>query len=885
MEGSLVNAQEDDEIKILLLQSYDTLYPWSNDVMEGIQEILDEELSDYQMKIEYMDTKYLSYNESFTNIYADYLAYKYPKDYFDLIISVDDNALNFLYNYQPSLFIQVPVFFCGVNNFTIIEALDRNYFTGVGEYFSYNETLTLMIDLHPKTKEIFIIGDNYTVSSQNHFEKIKTIAPNFPNIQFSYLTNEYSLTEMKLRLSTLDETQLAFFTTYLKDKTTYYPHPSLLIQLANASSRPIYDLNSCNLGTGIIGGKLIDGKVHGETIARLVIEYIVEGTPVANIQINFSSENLYFFDYKVCKKYGIDIKDLPEGSQIINLPDSIFKKYSSIVISALMIFLILIFGIVFSQLQIIQRKKIELQLRESEDDFRRLAQLTGDLIWRADKNGNLKFISNKLNEILGYMPEQLIGKPLIALLTLGQEEITIKKIDDFYNHPKSINSLITTNRNINTGKIVIFKSNGEPIFDKRKELIGYHGVSRDISILKETQEKLLHSQKMEAIGRLSGGIAHDFNNLLTVINGLSNVMLMDLPESDDNREYIEEILKSGERAAILTQKLLLFSRKQISQPKVTDLNLLIKNMKSLLERIIGENITLVTNLPDKEAYSKIDPNQFEQVIMNLAINARDAMPRGGKITIFTENITIDKNSHLNSHLKEDSYVKLSISDTGTGMNEDILSHLFEPFFTTKPQGKGTGLGLSIVYGIIQNFKGYIEFNSVVNQGSDFIIYLPLLAQDLQEKIVNAIIPNVDIIPKNPQKIANSNGDDLKGSSTILVVEDEEILRKFIISILSSAGYFSINASNPKNAIDICKNYPNDIDLVVSDVVMPDIDGVELEKILRSIRPNLKTLFISGYTENQEIFQGVTKNDINFLPKPFTANQILQKIKEILSEGT
>jgi two-component system, cell cycle sensor histidine kinase and response regulator CckA len=381
----------------------------------------------------------------------------------------------------------------------------------------------------------------------------------------------------------------------------------------------------------------------------------------------------------------------------------------------------------------------------------------------------------------------------------------------------------------------------------------------------EQGEQLRQSQKLEGIGRLAGGIAHDFNNLLTAINGYSDLMLRRLCEGDPLRRNAEEIRKAGERAASLTRQLLAFSRKQVLQPLVLDLNAVVADMDKLLRRLIGEDIDLVTSLEPKLGRVKADPGQIEQVVMNLAVNARDAMPRGGHLTIETRNVYLDKtyaHSHVSVH--PGRYVMLAVSDTGIGIDAKIREHIFEPFFTTKEAGKGTGLGLSMVYGIVKQSGGNIWVYSEPGHGTAFKIYLPQIEEEASTE--SSVIASEVV----------------RGTETILLVEDEERLRELIREILEMEGYTVLAASNGHEALSICEQHEGTIDLLITDVVMPEMSGRELAESLEHNCSDVKVLFMSGYTDDAIVRHGVLEASAFFLQKPFTPDALSRKVREVLN---
>ncbi|MBC2694978.1 MAG: response regulator [Desulfobacteraceae bacterium] len=389
---------------------------------------------------------------------------------------------------------------------------------------------------------------------------------------------------------------------------------------------------------------------------------------------------------------------------------------------------------------------------------------------------------------------------------------------------------------------------------------------RDITEHKKLEIQLRQSQKMEAIGILAGGVAHDFNNLLTVIIGNAHLALMNIIKDESLRKEIEEIKKAGDKAVSLTRQLLAFSRKQLVQPNILDINELLTDMEKMLGRLIGEDIELLT-IPAPALWRvEIDPGQIEQVIMNLAINAKDAMPKGGNLTIGTANSDLNENYFREYGIegkKSGHYVMLAVSDTGSGMDKKTREHIFEPFFTTKEVGKGTGLGLSTVYGIIKQNNGFIWVYSEPGKGTTFKVYLP--------KVKNA----------NPKEKKQTPVDNPGGSETVLIVEDDDNLRKFAQKALRQHGYKLLVAENGEDALKVCKEYDGQIDLMITDVVMPKMSGREVADRLQPFYPQMKVIYMSGYTDNAIVHHGVLEPGLNFLEKPFTPKGLARKVRETL----
>lgn len=415
------------------------------------------------------------------------------------------------------------------------------------------------------------------------------------------------------------------------------------------------------------------------------------------------------------------------------------------------------------------------------------------------------------------------------------------------------------------GKYRWVRSELKPLRDQRKLPFEIVGSWSDITVRKQLEEQYRQAQKMEAFGQLAGGVAHDFNNVLTVITGYSEMLLSGAVPAEKHQDLIREIRKAGNRAASLTRQLLAFSRKQVLQPVELDLNTVVGEAERMLGRLIGEDIDLATALDPDLGRIKADPGQIEQVIMNLVVNARDAMPTGGHLTIETRNVALDQSyAQKHAEVQPGEYVMLAVTDSGCGMDEATKSKIFEPFFTTKEVGKGTGLGLATVHGIVKQSSGSIEVYSEAGQGTTFKIYLPRLKGPISSR---QSLPGLMLMPR--------------GTETILLAEDEEGVRKIVRHTLESNGYTVLEASSGDEAAQLCQQHPSPIHLLMTDVVMPQMSGRQLANLVVGMRPTMKVLYLSGYTDDAVVRHGVLQAGMAFLQKPFTPLVLARKVREVL----
>ena len=515
-----------------------------------------------------------------------------------------------------------------------------------------------------------------------------------------------------------------------------------------------------------------------------------------------------------------------------------------------------------------ERQKAEQAQAEAEAKYRTLVEQVNAITYIAEIGiqGEWYYVSPQVESILGYTQEEWLAESRNWAKLIHPDDLpTVSQAEEASRQGEPFQAEFRLRRKdgrevwLNDTAVVVKGNNAHPIME---------GIMVDITERKLLETQLQQSRKMEAVGRLAGGIAHDFNNLLTIITGYTDLALSRPAVPLELRSDIERIENAAGRAAALVRQLLAFSRKQVLQPKTLDLNAIVENMDKLLRRLIDDNIEMSTKVKRDLGMVKADPAQIEQVIMNLVVNARDAMPNGGKLVLETSNANLDA-MYVMEHtsVKPGRYVMLAVSDTGVGMDAETVAHIFEPFYTTKESGGGTGLGLSTVYGIVKQSGGYVWVYSEPGKGSTFKVYLPRVEAEAEEPA--------------PRKVLLGEE---RGSETVLVVEDEEAVRDLVRTILVGQGYEVIVARDPRHAEEIARKFPRDIHLLLTDVVMPGTSGRELAARIMTNRPGIHVLYMSGYTENVVTSGGLLEEGLAFLQKPFSPAALVQRIREVLTHA-
>ena len=862
----LLSAGQSGEKKwVLILNSYHRGFTWTDHQVEGIMGMLAQYLPELELQVEYMNWKHFPTPENLQRLQQLY-QYRFARQNFEVVICTDNAALDFAAKHYAALFPRAALVFCGINGFKEEMIADCPRATGVVEDVDPVGTIDLALKLQPATKTVVVISDA-TESALGTNEKIKENISHFATrVAIRFLVG-LSMAEVLEQVEQLPPDCIILMSNLNRDRLgQVYSHEQAISLIRSRSRVPIYGLWSFVLGKGIVGGNLLSGQVQGEYAARFAVR-ILQGEDPGKMPVVRTSPCVPMFDYQQMQTFGLQASLLPPGSLVINQPSSLYQAYRTLIWSGSAVILGLSFLVLVLLVNIGKRRRAEQALQESEKRYRSLVDNLPMGVWRAPPDLDGKF---------------LMGNPAIAHMfgCASTGEFMNTPASEFCIHPEEHEDLVNTLRTRGkvAGRELQLKRKDGALFwgsitanmvkNEQGEALFIDGLFEDITLRRLLEEQLAHSQRMEAVGLLAGGVAHDFNNLLTAIIGHSEIMLLELRPGAPLSENVREIVKAAERGNSLTRQLLAFGRRQILQPWVVNLNSTMADMNKMLQRLIGEDIELATVLDPDLGLVRVDPGQIEQIIMNLALNARDAMPKGGKLTLETANVFLDEH-YAQTHLevKPGLYVMLAVSDNGMGMDSETQARIFEPFFTTKGKGKGTGLGLATVYGIVKQSGGHIWLYSEIGKGTTFKIYLPR-AEEVSE-------PSLRTAP-----VISS----LQGEEAILVVEDDESLRGVIANLLERYGYTMLEAANGEEALAAGANREEPIHLLLTDVVMPRMSGRELAEGLAQLHPETKVLYMSGYTDNAIVHHGVLDSGLHFIQKPFKLLTLLQKVREVLAAG-
>jgi len=846
---------------VLILNSYHQGYKWTDDITRGIRSTLAEAYPEANVYIEFMDTKrHFSdwYLEKLFEIYE----YRYRHVALDVIISSDDNAFNFLRQNRDELFPGVPIVFCGVNYFDLPDNVKTGGFTGVNESADIGKGVELLLSLHPETKKIYFINDTTTTGKKVHGELLKVIDRFRYDASF-VLIEEMTMADVRDLMSHLGEGEIVFYTLFLKDGIgQFYEYDESVALIAEVSAVPMYGTWDFSLGYGIVGGMLTSGYFQGETAARLALR-ILRGENVNDVPIVAKSPNKYMFDYRQVQRFNISLSHLPDDSIFINKPVTFYSRYRYYVWGTVVAFLILSLIIALLGAVILTRRRSEAVLRREKERFRIMVESLPVGVAIIGENGVMKYVNQTCSRLLGY-----------SLTDIPDIDTWFEKAYPDPNYRKTVQAAwysVTGNDALQDRKEGIQRNFTVTCQDGTKKEIYFRRVTLeggdsfavldDLSNIRALEERLALAKRMEAIGTLAGGIAHSFNNLLMGIQGNASLALIESPSDSPLAEKLKEIECSVKEGAALTRQLLGFAEAGKYDVRPTDINALISYNVSVFSRTKKE-VEISEDYDPDLWMADVDRVQMEEVILNLFVNAWRAMPQGGALFIRTVNEILGQDRVSPYGLAPGRYIKISIADTGIGMDDETREQIFNPFFTTKEwRGRDAGLGMAAVYGIVKNHNGFVDVFSEEGMGSTFEVFLPVSKESAAVDEVH--VSNIKM-----------------GNETILIVDDEDAVADIMQKMLERLGYRTIVAREGKKAIDIYQTRSDDIDGVVLDMIMPGMSGKEVYERLHAINPDLPVVLISGYSEDLVAAEILTSGGA-FVQKPVTISDLSHAIRTVL----
>jgi PAS domain S-box-containing protein len=867
-------ASSGETKSVLVLYSYNYSQPAQRLIAEGLEAARKKNFQNSDATLhEYLDISPEKSPEQKDHL-KRLLLNKYEGRRFDLIITVFDGALRFLMDEGKGLSPESPCL--------ALYAQERKELERGGKkvvqsplYYDIQGTLELGLKLFPRTARIvFVTGTGKTDLA---FEKKARL--DFGSwerkLSFEY-TGGRSVEALLKQVSHLAEGTLVIYGRVESDITgkTYNPR-EVAVDLARASSVPVFCLATSQLDTGVVGGSMVD--VEG--LSAMLGSALASLGRSAPLTIEPASQFVRpMINWDQISRWNVRESLIPCNALVKGRPKTLWSLYRGTVVTAVVLLAVLT-GLTLSlSLENRRRKKAETEAWESEEKYRVLTESMKDVVWALDVDSmTFRYVSPSVLQLRGFTAEEVMAHTLDVVLKKEDRMILknriLKRRDEFLTTGEKTGHFFTDEleQPCKDGSAIWVEVISRFCRNEKNGRVELRGVTRDISGRKKAeserehlQEQLVQSRKMESVGRLAGGVAHDFNNMLNVIFGHSDIAMEDLDEKHPVYEDLLAIRKAAEHSADLTRQLLAFARKQTVAPMVIDLNDTVEGMLRMLCRLIGEDIDL-SWMPGKTLWSvNMDPSQVDQILVNLCVNARDAIKGVGKITIETANAVVDV-GYCESHLDSapGSYVVLMVSDNGCGMDKPTQERIFEPFFTTKALGHGTGLGLATVYGIVKQNGGFINVYSEPGEGTTFKIFLPRHAQKAE------MVRRYD----SERKI-------LAGNETILVVEDEPLILKVATVILKNLGYTVLSATTPVEALGLAEQHGDEIHLLVTDVIMPEMNGRELSEKIMNLYPDIRCLFMSGYTANVIAHHGVLDRGVNFIQKPFSKTSLAAKVRDV-----
>ncbi|HOW97381.1 MAG TPA: PAS domain S-box protein [Kiritimatiellia bacterium] len=866
--------------KVLVLCSYHYGMRWTDSICAGIRSVFDDPQGKWHvLQYEFMDAKRISSPEYFEEL-ARLFAMKFKPREFDVIIASDDDALSFLLQYRERLFESTPVVFCGVNYFQPEMLANQSDITGVVESFDLVATLDAALMLHPNAKLVYVVNDQSSTGRANN-RRIEDVMPRYAERAHFRFTGPASMAELLEEIRGLPDNAVILLMTFNRDRLgEVFRYRDAARLVTGATPLPVYGVWAFYLGDGIVGGMLTRGETHGRAAAEMAMR-ILGGERAESIPVILQCPNQYMFDYNQLRRLGINVSKLPPGSLVIHKPEPMYrfrKQTVWLVVSALAVLGLLVLA---HAINVNKRLQAQHALQEANEKVRResadrrqaeqererlaaaVAQMSDGVII-SDSQGVICYVNPALERMTGYQSAELLGQSA-RIFGRPEDVRQVRQVLEALRHSENWRGRMRTRRKDGTLRdedVLIC-----PVKDSAGRVGHYLAIRRDVTESVALQNQLMETQKIETVGEIAGGIAHDFNNMLTVILTSAQFLADGVAGDPKLRKDAGEIVRTAKRASELARELLTFCRKQPLELKARNVNEIVFGLEAMFHHILGERVRLVLDLTREACIAQVDKGRLEQALANLVMNARDAIPAQGVVTLRTALARVEDEpaaEFLEPPMDAAGrFVRISVQDTGTGIPENIRQRIFEPLFTTKPAEQGTGLGLSVVYGIIKQHGGRLALATQVGRGSTFKIYLPA-----------AYIPPANLAATGAIAPVPS------GRESILLVEDERSVRDVIARIMTHLGYKVTAADCAESALELMDRTTGPLDLLFTDIVMPGMDGVSLAREVLRRRPGLRIVFASGYSQ-EHLSKDPKFACIPLLKKPFEAGDLARLIRRVL----
>lgn len=849
---------------VLILHSYHQGMLWPESISRGLESEIPYDPSRI-IHVEYMDTKRHP-SEEHQEALREFYRKKYAKLKISVIISSDDNAFHFALKHRKELFSNAPLVFCGVNHFRPEDYREYSNFTGIVEKNDHLKTINLALSLHPDARRLFVINDLTTTGKANRSAMENSFSLLKKSLDVRFCGN-VSLDELKEQIKVLPDDYLILLLSFNQDSTgRVFGYREIGAHVKEVAKRPVYCVWDFFFDGCATGGCITRGFDQGIAAGQMM-RRILSGENASDIPVVSKYLTKYMFDYNKLKEFGVPESRLPDESIILNRPYSFYRENTALFWQITLVGFTILALLVGLGLSLLKLMKSQQELEEGRQSLKITLDSIAEAVISTDGSGKIIRMNPIAEKLSGWFLNEARGKSL-------EEVFRIK--DHAGEFCQNLTELVLKSSgqvNLNRFGFFVHKLEKEfpvsvsvsTIRDEFGDVFGIVAVFRDMTDESILQERLRHSQKMDAIGQLAGGVAHDFNNALSGIIGAVQLLQRDMDSAYGNK-ILKLIQKSADRAADLTAKLLAFSRKSKIETEAQDFHTIVQTANDILSRTIDRRIHLETRLLSEFHIINGNFSELESVLLNIGINASHAMPDGGTLSMETRNITLNEEYCLASNfaLTPGVFLLLEVSDTGTGISPENLPKIFEPFFTTKEPGKGTGLGLSAAYGTIVQHKGAINVYSELGRGTVFRIYLPVF--------------------EGKAKIEEDSYEIVPGTGTILIVDDEPAIRFTNRLLLESAGYKVLLAENGLEGLEIYQQKKDEIALVILDMIMPEMNGSDCFARLIEFNPEAKVILCSGFPQDADVASMKKAGLVSFLYKPCRGDELSRAVAEALNHS-